>query len=355
MIYNGRAVNVLALWGEYVDLPANIEEPLPTYLPKVVCPNPAHDTYKQHFQINAKKPWVHCFAGCGISGSYEHALSVIHGYYDEEEDTEDGRKRAHKKARRLILKQSRVALGSDVVDISARVGVRKTHDLDSAVAKDQRALEGGAYTFLPKHVIAYLDGRGIDQPSRGKWQIGYDEDEERLVIPAFDARGAFRFLIKRKLKPGSHLKYLYTPGTLKTSLLFGACHFDREALRSLGLILCEGSLDAIRLHQLGFKTAGAILGTGISKRQVRIIDSLSPRRVYLFFDKDSSGVTNILSCVERLHKQKLYVCRFPKHRNDPAEMTREEVQRSIERALPIHEFMRRARNVNLTKEVLAYG
>jgi DNA primase len=77
--------------------------------------------------------------------------------------------------------------------------------------------------------------------------------------------------------------------------------------------------------------------------------------VYLFFDKDGSGVTNILSCREKLRKQKLYVCRFPKHRSDPAEMTREEVQRSIERALPIHEFMRRARNVKLTKEVLANG
>jgi hypothetical protein len=352
MLYRGRLLDVLSLWGEHVELPHDIEDPLPTYLNKVVCPNPEHDTFKRHFQINTKKPWVHCFADCGISGTYEHALCVVLGIYDKHDDDEEGKKRAHREARRLILRHTRIALGRAAESLEDRRGSRKSVAADSEVARDERALSGGAFQFLPKNARAYLDLRGIDPSSRGKWQLGFDEDEERLVIPAYDERGRFRFLIKRKIAGGGYQKYLYTKGTLKTAILFGACYVDRSAIRSHGLVLCEGPLDCIRLHQLGIETAVAILGTGLSKQQIRLVDKLDPKRVYLFFDKDPSGVTNILAAAKGrkdvhrgLTKCPLFVCRFPKHRGDPAEMTREEVQRSIERAMPIHQFLRKAKEL----------
>src|SRR4051812_11295671 len=172
MIYEGRHIDVLALWGQYVDLPPRLAEPLPTYLPKVQCPNPNHDTTKHHFQINTRKPLVHCFADCGISGTYEHALAVITG-------------ESEKNARRAILKHSRAAIKGEV-SAFAGLGTRKSVTAEDEIAKDQRALDGGAFTWLPLAAREYLDSRGIDGPSRGKWQIGWDEDQERLVIPAFD-------------------------------------------------------------------------------------------------------------------------------------------------------------------------
>jgi hypothetical protein len=95
MIYHGRHIDVLSLWSEYLDLP-DLDHPLPSYLPKVVCPNPRHDTFKRHFQVNTRKPLVHCFAHCGISGSYEHAIETITGCTEKE-------------ARRIILRYSREA------------------------------------------------------------------------------------------------------------------------------------------------------------------------------------------------------------------------------------------------------
>lgn len=348
MIYRGRELDVLSLWGELIDLPSSVGDPLPAYLPKCRCPNPAHQTHKLHFQVNTSKPMVHCFARCGISGTYEHAVATILGLVDAKGNPDE------KAARRVILKHSRTALGGQGISAYARTGTRKTVTSEDEVAKDERKLNGGTFQYLPKHVRTYLDIRGIDQAARGKWQLGYCEEEERLVIPAYDERNTFRFLIKRQISGGGSLKYLNTAGVIKTNILFGACYLDRDRVRSHGLVLCEGPLDVIRLHQLGITNAVAILGTGISKKQVRLIDSISPKRIYCLFDKDSAGVDNVLSAKLQIRKCPLFVCRYPKGKGDPAEMTREEVERSLERALPIAQFLRKARiQPTKTKELAA--
>lgn len=338
MIYHGRHIDVLALWGEYIDLPNGITEPLPTYLPKVQCPNPTHNTTKHHFQVNTKKALVHCFADCGISGTYEHAIAVITGGTDKD-------------AKRAILRHSRAALKGEV-SAYANLGTRKTITAEDDIVADQRKLDGGAFQWLPAIARGYLDRRGIDGPSIGKWQIGWDEDQERLVIPALDQRGTFRFLIRRRIDGVDYQKYLYTSGATKSSLLFGACYLDAQTVRSRGLVLNEGPFDPIRLHQIGLPIAVAILGTVISHRQARLIDKIGPKRCYLFFDKDGAGVDNIRACQERVRKVPLFVCRYPAHRSDPAEVTREEAERILDRALPINEFWRKARIVTRRKETV---
>jgi DNA primase len=343
MLFRGRNLDVLSLWNELgVDVPDLPDNSLPTFLPLVVCPNPDHDTFKKHFQVNTRQPYVHCFTRCGISGTYEHAVQVILGLPNEKE------------ARKVILKHTGVALKGSASAFEGR-GTRKAFDADSHVAQDEKRLNAGDYQYLPKRARDYLDSRGIEAASRGKWQLGYDEDTGRLVIPAFDERGAFRFIIRRQLDGGGSFKYLYTKGVLKTSILFGACYLDMEAVRNDGLILVEGSLDVIRMHQLGFRNCAGILGTGISRKQVRLVCQLEPRRIIDFFDKDVAGVANIEATRDQLTKFPIFVMRYPKHRGDPAEMTGEEVRRSIQRALPISQFYKRARNQQVTKEVLAHG
>lgn len=330
MIWEGRYIDVLSLWGEFVDLPDNIEDPLSTFLPKVACPNPEHDTFKKHFQINTRKPLVHCFADCGISGTYQHAISLITGGSERD-------------ARRTILRASRIPLAGEIAS-SGGVGKRKTVSSDSEIEKDRRALAGGRFSYLPSAARDFLDYRGIDGPTRGKWQIGFDEDTERLVIPVFDERNIFRFLIRQRIDGISRAKYLYTPGGIKTGILFGACYLDRQAVRSSGLILCEGPLDTIRLQQMGFQ-AVAILGTGVSNHQVRLIDKFHPKRTFLMFDKDEAGVHNVMVAKQRIRKTPLFVCRYPSGKSDPAEMTTSETERSLERALTIHDFSRRAKRL----------
>lgn len=331
-------MDVVSLWGTLIDIPP-MHGDLPTYLPKVRCPNPQHDTTKHHFQVNTRKPVVHCFAHCGISGTYERAIAMIQGLKLANGELDE------RAARRIILQHSRVNLGVDKMMPEVNTGMRKTVGSESAVAEDEKNLLGMKYTFMPQHARDYLDARGIDANSRGKWQIGWDEEQERIVIPAYDENRRFRFLIRRRIDSVDYGKYLYTDGAIKTNVLFGACFVDPSALRSLGIVLVEGSIDTISMHQKSIPTATGILGTGISRRQARIIDKLNPSRAYLFFDGDGAGAQNVLIAKERIHKVPLFVCLYPKGKDDPAKMTSKEAIRSLDRAVSIAEFNRRIRGL----------
>jgi DNA primase len=314
--YRGRDIDVVGLWENYVDFPHNADFN-DQYFPKVQCPNPKHDTLKRHFQINADDGLVHCFAHCGISGTFTHAIQIIEGCSERE-------------AQRILLKHS-----------TSKATKRKHGNKSSNSSEPAKALPDLTYaSHIPEAGLGYLERRGISGASIAAWELGWNIDELRIVIPAKDERGITKFLIRRATKENQQPKYLYTEDVPKTSLLFGACQTDQRMIRSQGMILVEGSLDAIRLHQNGFTNACAILGTGISKAQTEIVARMRPKRIYLMFDKDVAGVTNIEIAKKRLYKYPLFVVKYPKGKSDPAELTKEEIRRQISRAVPVHRFFK---------------
>jgi hypothetical protein len=358
MNYRGRQIDPVVFWGKYVEFPSSMHvDGRDEFSSKVVCPNPDHDTSKFHFQVNLQQPTVHCFAYCGISGSYEHAICVIEGLYEKFQVDMDayrsgyGKKRfqqsaaekeaiarqgrAYREARKIILRSSQI--GSKFHRTAV---VRKKTRSDSRSASVIPAESLEYESFLPQRALEYLKARGITDNSIAEWRIGWLPDERRVVIPGEDENGATRFLIKRAISDRQQPKYLYTEGFPKTSLLFGACKLDLKQVKSEGLILVEGSVDVIVLRQLGFKNAVAILGTGISERQRRIIARINPLKIYLLFDKDSAGIRNIEIAVGMLRKYPLYVVRYPSTKSDPAELTGSEAQRQIARAVPALRFVR---------------
>jgi 5S rRNA maturation endonuclease (ribonuclease M5) len=331
--YAGREIDVVALWSEYVDFPPNLDAS-GQYLQRVRCPNPNHDTLKFHFQINQQDGLVHCFASCGISGTFEHALCVIHGLYEKHQvdraltpkEVRRRTDRARREAKRIILKHS-------------SVGKPKFFPVRRVRKKAETKVDLSYETYLPQVALEFLrDHYGINSRSIAAWNLGWDGEEQRIVIPAEDLNGQLRLLIRRAVLEKHRPKYLYTEGFPKTSLLFGACKIDIGMVRSVGLALVEGSTDAIKMHQNGFPITGGILGTGISKQQVQIVARLRPRRIYLMFDKDTAGITNIEIAAQKLKNYPLFVCRYPKHCDDPGQMTRKEAERSFANALPLAKF-----------------
>jgi DNA primase len=315
MNYRGRQIDPVSLWEKYVEFPPNMEVDEDTiFLPKVVCPNPEHDTNKRHFQINVREGLVHCFAFCGISGTFTRAISLIEGCSERE-------------ARKLILRNS-------------RAGGYKLHRKAKRNSRANAPVLDLRYDrFLPPVGAEYLAERGINSSSIAAWELGWDAEEKRVVIPAKDENGHMRFLIRRAVLPRQEPKYLYTEGFPKTSLLFGGCAIDPGMIRSSGMILVEGSIDAIRLHQHGFHNAVGILGTGISKEQRGILGRMRPNKLFLMFDKDSAGIHNIEICAKTLRKYPMFVCRYPRGKSDPAELSREEVRNAIDKSIPLYRFM----------------
>lgn len=340
----------MSFWERYVDFPSAMKiDGRDEFSPKVACPNPDHDTLKSHFQVNLQQPTVHCFAYCGISGSYEHAVCVIEGLYSKfkvEEasnprEEKQRKHRAYREARKIILRSSQI--GSK---FHRSASVSKKRSGDSGAAKVIRPSDLEYESFLPQAALEYLKSRGITQNSISEWKIGWLPDERRIVIPAEDENGVIRFLVKRAISDKQQPKYLYTEGYPKTSLLFGACKIDLGLVKSDGLVLVEGSTDVIALRQLGFRNVVAILGTGISEQQRRIIARINPPKIYLLFDKDTAGIRNIEIAVGSLRKYPLYVVRYPRSKSDPAELTLNEAHRQMLRAVPALQFVRK-NNLNV--------
>lgn len=343
MRYRGRHIDPVALWEQYVEFPPNMKvDENDEFLPKVVCPNPDHDTNKRHFQVNAHRGLVHCFAKCGIQGTFEHAIAMIEGVSERE-------------ARKIILHHQR----SD-----GKIVIRKKN---SGTPRSVAPISTNLLrydSFVPQAGMEYLDSRGISERARAEWNIGWDANEKRIVIPAADEGGLVRFLIKRGIFPSQQPKYLYSPeksvtGWGKTDVLFGTCGIDLGMIDSLGLILVEGSLDVIRLSELGYRNAGGILGTGISEQQRRIIARLNPRRVFFMFDKDVAGITNIVQTYQALRKYPCFVCKFPKGVNDPGEIrNKREADRILIRAVPAMKFLADtglSLNASRRKGVISHG
>ncbi len=331
MNFRGHEIDPIKLWQEYVELPPNASEDEGPFLPLVYCPNPEHDnTRSPAFQINVRQPTVHCFSKCGISGSYEHAIGKIRGIPE-------------KRARKEILR----AAGTRGIRRSK--GARRTSIRDQrknralAVQQASQSFEDAlrSFSYLPQVALEYLDSRGIGGASVSKWRIGFNPDSKRIVIPAEDDRERIHFLIERAIRPKDFPKYLYSEGGERNSLLFGACHANKDRIKSEGIILVEGSLDCIRLHQEGFDNAVAMLGT-FSKEQIRRIEKLRPKRIYCFFDRDTAGVWAVEAIQRSFGTTPIFVLLYPKGKNDPAEMDGKEVERQLERALTITQFFRKA-------------
>lgn len=341
MNFRGRNIDPISFWQRYVSFPNGIRfDEADVFAPKTQCPNPAHDTLKSHFQVNLSQPTVHCFAHCGISGSYEHAVCVIEGLYEKfkVEDAPNDRERkrrtdrAIREARKIILRNARASTGHRISSRS-----QDSRRTTKAVSRNELQYE----SFLPQAALEYLDGRGISKESIAAWQIGWLPEEKRIAIPARDENNRLKFLIKRAIFERQNPKYLYTEGFPKTSLLFGACALDLDQIRSQGLILVEGSLDTIRFHQFHLRNTVAILGTGISDEQVKIIMRLRPRKIILAFDRDSAGIRNIEIAAGKLRKYPLYIMKYPKGKLDPADLTEKEAHRQIERVVPAFSFIQR--------------
>jgi|SRR5580765_247426 len=326
MKFHGRNIDPLSFWSNYVEFPTRMETDS-EFSDLVFCPNPAHDNYRTpSFQVNLQKPLVHCFSYCGVQGTWEHAVCMIEGLYEQfqidaatsKQDRLRRVHRAHRAAKRIILRGS---APSKQIYRRTPAGERKP--------VEEKPLD--FETFLPPVARQYLQGRGITEDSIAFWGIGWDPENKRVVIPVQDERDKLKLLIKRAIFDSQRPKYLYSEDSVKTEILFGA---SKIPMKPEYVVLTEGSTDVIALNQHGIPAVG-ILGTGISREQVKILSRLRPKKVYLMFDKDTAGVRNIEIAMERLRKYPLFVCRYPKGKSDPAELSEKEALRSIERAVPI--------------------
>lgn len=116
----------------------------------------------------------------------------------------------------------------------------------------------------------------------------YDRFRNRVMFPIIDLRGNVVGFGGRTLDDQG-AKYLNTSDTpvFKKSRNLFAMNFAKTS-KQPGLILAEGYMDVIAIHQAGFDNAIATLGTALTDEQARLISQYTDK-VILAYDSDGPG------------------------------------------------------------------
>ena len=159
-------------------------------------------------------------------------------------------------------------------------------------------IKGFGLGFAPDgwELIDYLKAEGYSDEeiyastlsARSKNGGYYSVFRNRVMFPIIDLRGnviAFGGRVLDDSKP----KYLNSNDTpvFKKSRCLYALNFAKNGNNS-SMILCEGYMDAIALHQAGFKNAIATLGTAITPEQSRLMARYT-KEVTISYDADIAG------------------------------------------------------------------
>lgn len=115
----------------------------------------------------------------------------------------------------------------------------------------------------------------------------------RLIVPIFDAFGKIIAFGGRNLGPELP-KYVNSPDSLvyKKQKHLYALNFAKQS-KSKQLIIVEGYMDAIAMHQAGITNAVAALGTAFTDSQLQLASKYADEVVF-FFDSDNAGKTAAL-------------------------------------------------------------
>ena len=134
----------------------------------------------------------------------------------------------------------------------------------------------------------------------------YDRFRNRLMFPIFDVRGnviGFGGRVLDDSKP----KYLNSNETLifnKRKNLFGM-NFAKMTKQPF-IILVEGNIDVVALHQFGFDNAVASLGTSLTEEQVNLLSRYT-QQVVLTYDTDEAGQRAAQRAIPMLEKAGIQV------------------------------------------------
>ncbi|HEX8832856.1 MAG TPA: toprim domain-containing protein, partial [Abditibacteriaceae bacterium] len=170
------------------------------------------------------------------------------------------------------------------------------------------------YGFKPGDAASagLLVERENEDPNRSNRY--YDRYRHRLMFPIWDPQGRVVAFGGRALEGGKtgtpDAKYINSPeGPLfnKSRTLY-AWHLARgEIGKRESVIVTEGYMDAIALHEAGFGNTIATLGTALTTQHVAALARLSPKTVYLCYDGDSAGMRAALRAAPLFSAQNLTI------------------------------------------------
>lgn len=280
---------------------------------------PFHNEKTGSFSVSPGKQMYYCF-GCGAGGNVFTFLMQYENFTFGE-------------AMEALAERSGVELPKQ--EVSA--GQRREAERRARLLEINREAAKYYYAMLwserGAHALSYFRNRGLSDETIKKFGLGYSDqysddlfrylrrkgyEEEILrdtgLVTIDERRGGYDKFWNRAMFPimdvhskvigfGGRVmgdgepKYLNSPETKifdKSRNLYGL-HLARSTKKQQ-LLLCEGYMDVIALHQAGFDNAVASLGTSLTAGHANLLKRYT-KEVYLTYDSDGAGVKAALRAI----------------------------------------------------------
>lgn len=139
---------------------------------------------------------------------------------------------------------------------------------------------------------------GIIRPNK-HGEGHYDFYRDRVMFPIWDHQGQVRGFSSRAVLENQKPKYLNSGESFifdKKNILYGF-NIAKKSIRQLDAVLIvEGNMDVVALHQYGFNYSVGTMGVAISPNSVQLLSNMA-KTVYLGLDSDPAG----LKATERIN------------------------------------------------------
>lgn len=284
---------------------------------------PFHHEKTPSFHVSKDKQMYHCF-GCGVGGNvytfvmeYENFsfpeavryLAERSGIsLPEQELSEEQKKKENYKSILKDINKSAAAYFHYLLTQSEHGAKGLEYYHGRGLTNETIQHFGLGYADVYQNdLYKYLRNKGYtDSQIKDAGLVRFDEKHgatdmfwNRVMVPILDLNGKVIGFGGRVLGDGLP-KYINTQETQifdKGHNLF-AMNLARRSKRR-GIIICEGYMDVISMHQAGFDNAVASLGTALTLGQASLIKRYTDE-VYLAYDSDEAGTKATLKNVNTL-------------------------------------------------------
>lgn len=269
---------------------------------------PFHSERTPSFSVSPDKQIYYCF-GCKRGGgvinfimeeeglNFPDAVRFLAKRAGMAVPEEDGdREAAHRRQRLLELNRDAARFYYDLLQKPEGRAVREYLDKRKIRRATAVNFGMGASPDSWDTLLTAMTAKGYSKSElltaglvvQGKGGHLYDKFRNRLMLPVVDVRGdvvAFGSRVLDKSEP----KYMNSPETpvySKRRVLYGL-NLAKKSKRP-NIILCEGNLDIVTLHQAGFDNAVASMGTALTVEQTRLLSRYT-KELVLCYDNDNAG------------------------------------------------------------------
>jgi DNA primase len=276
---------------------------------KALCP--FHSEKTPSFVVSPAKQIYHCF-GCGASGD----------------------------AIKFIMEMEKLSYPEAIEKLASMYNFKLDYTSSKSFIKLDILESVNNYyisnLYKNKTAYEYLKQRGLKDSTIEKFSLGYAPDSqsqinyfknanldfkalnelgvlvnneyprliERITFPIFSASNKIIAFGGRTITnhPAKYINFTNTKIFNKSKTLYGLNFAREHILRKKEIIIVEGYMDVIMLHQAGYNTAVATLGTALTVEHLPILKKLNAK-VNILYDSDTAGINAALKASKLLYKE----------------------------------------------------